>query len=58
MRQLPVCTITLQCTQYHTTMYLYMCTGVNVTIMLRYGHTLKLYNDDCTDNAAMTKDKY
>ena len=50
--------ITLQCTQYHTTMYLYMCTGVNVTIMLRYGHTLKLYNDDCTDNAAMTKDKH
>ena len=23
-----------------------------------YGHTLKLYNDDCTDNAARTKDKH
>ena len=52
------------CVHYHTTMYMYMCTCINVTLMgLRlmsscYGHPLKLYNDDCTDNAARTKDKH
>ena len=50
------------CVHDHTTMY--MCTCIDVTLMgLRlmstcYGHTLTLLHDDCTDNAARTKDKH
>ena len=41
------------CVHYHTTMYMYMYIQ-----SCCYGHTLKLYNADCTDNAARAKDKH